>query len=284
LIFLTGVTGRVGRDLAKVLSFRGVKMKGLIRDGDQAEKLKLIGPKPVVGDLKNKESLEPHFGLIEKAFLISSPASETEKLEGNFIDVAQKAGVKKIVKLSVMNAGVDAPTEIQRVHGRVEEKLKESGMSWVILRPGYFMQNFIELAPCIKENSFFSLPFGTAEINMVDIRDINLVAATALLYPGHENVIYEIRGGAAFSMEGAASIISRILRKEIIFKDISVDEFKNILLGKGLCEVNAGNLAEFYEYLKRGEDQIQSSVIKQYAAKEPTSFTEFLDDVKDLFI
>src|SRR5207244_12116211 len=87
---------------------------------------------------------------VDGVYLVCSPIQELVQLEGNAIDACKKAGVKKIVLNSALGAG-DYDKSFPGWHRKVEDKLKASGIEFVILRPNGFMQNTITyLAPSIK--------------------------------------------------------------------------------------------------------------------------------------
>src|SRR6516164_5166248 len=59
----------------------------------------------------------------------------------------------------------------------VEEAIREGGVPYTILRPGYFMQNDRHLKPLLTGHP---VPVGNQRIAVVDVRDIAEAAAISL--------------------------------------------------------------------------------------------------------
>ena len=73
-------------------------------------------------------------------------------LASNAVSEAKKAGIRHIVKQSVMGADLEADVGTMRLHRQAEEIIEQSGIPFTFLRPNEFMQNFINFhSPSIKE-------------------------------------------------------------------------------------------------------------------------------------
>src|SRR5262249_26568035 len=69
-------------------------------------------------------------------------------------------------------AKADSESLVGRGHAAIEERLKASGIKWVILRPGPFMQNVLGQAASIKTDSRMVLPFAKdLPVALIDVRD-----------------------------------------------------------------------------------------------------------------
>jgi nucleoside-diphosphate-sugar epimerase len=55
---------------------------------------------------------------------------------------------------------------------KFEEALKESGLSWVIVRAGGFMRDFAEMAKMAKSGPMYIIGDGTVVSTPVDVRDL----------------------------------------------------------------------------------------------------------------
>jgi uncharacterized protein YbjT (DUF2867 family) len=104
--------------------------------------------------------------------------------ETNAIDAAAAAGVERIVKLSTIAAAPGAPVAFWDWHGRVEEHLRASRVSAVILRSSFYMSNLLAEAQQIAAEGYICAPVGGARIAMIDPRDVGAAAAGVLTSPG----------------------------------------------------------------------------------------------------
>src|SRR6266850_4841710 len=105
MILVFGSTGTTGRGVARHLIATGNKPRLLVRNPEKAKEYE--GKAEIVqGDLERPESLAAAMKGVERMFLVSAGLNGTD-LEIKAIDAAKKAGVKHVVKLSVI--GADSP-------------------------------------------------------------------------------------------------------------------------------------------------------------------------------
>src|SRR5882762_9236357 len=142
-VLVTGATGTIGRDVARRLSEKGASVRAGVRD--QAKARKQLGADIALApfDFENKKTFSGALEGVEKVFLLPPLLSNQLEVANAFIDAAKRAGVRHIVKLSVI--GVDDETRPTAVkwHGANEQHIRESGLMFTFLRPNSFMQNFI---------------------------------------------------------------------------------------------------------------------------------------------
>ncbi len=93
-------------------------------------------------------------------------------------------GVKQIVNLSAVGAGIDVPHRFGLWHGRTEKLLQESGLDCTILRPNFLYAKLDRMAGMVKSGALY-VPAGEGKAPFVDVRDIAAVAASCLTEPGH---------------------------------------------------------------------------------------------------
>jgi uncharacterized protein YbjT (DUF2867 family) len=110
----------------------------------------------------------------------------------------KKAGLKHVTYLSVYQADrfLDVP-HFAAKHA-VEEAIREGGVPYTILRPGYFMQNDRRLKPLLTGIGVYPVPLGNQGIAVVDVRDIAEAAAISLTEEGHAGKTYDYAGHGDF--------------------------------------------------------------------------------------
>ena len=220
-ILITGATGNVGTCLVKKLAALNVPFRALVRaDSDYSFLKSLPQADIVVGDLANERSVTEALQGIEKVFLLTNSSEQAGHLQLNLVNLACKANVKHIVKLSQFAADLHSPVRFLRYHANVENRIKELGMTYTFLRPNLYMQGLIAFKDYIKQEGKFYAALGDAKISAVDIRDIADVAVAALTEAGHDNKIYNITGPEAISHYQIAEILSKSLDKTVSFMDV----------------------------------------------------------------
>jgi uncharacterized protein YbjT (DUF2867 family) len=73
-----------------------------------------------------------------------------------------QAGVKYLVRVSASRAvaSPNSETLVGRAHRAVDERLRNSKLDWVILRPGLFMQNVLGQAEAIRNDNKIVMPYA----------------------------------------------------------------------------------------------------------------------------
>src|SRR5207302_1171854 len=189
MILVTGATGTTGGEVARRLIATGRQPRLLVRDPSKAREFQQTA-ETVQGDLGRPESLGPAMKGIERLYLVSAGSSGPD-LEANAIEAAKQAGVRHVVKLSVI--GADNPVLIlSQWHAKSEQRLRESGLKWTMLRPGNFMSNALGWAGTIKSQGAFYQSTGSGRWAAVDPADIGAVAVKTLTTPGHEGQAYRL--------------------------------------------------------------------------------------------
>ena len=116
---------------------------------------------------------------------------------------------------------------VGRGHAAIEERLKASGIKWVILCPGPFMQNVLDQAASIKTDSRMVLPFAKdLPVALIDVRDTGAVGARILIDPApYAGKTYEFTG--KLTTYGAfAEVFSQVLGRPIAYVGITPEQAK----------------------------------------------------------
>jgi uncharacterized protein YbjT (DUF2867 family) len=127
-----------------------------------------------------------------------TPSTErAQDQQERFVDLAAKAGVQHLVKLSQLAADEGSPVRFLRYHAAVERRIRERGIGFTFLRPSLYFQGLLALSGLIREQGLLPAPIGDGRVSAVDVRDIAAVAAVVLTEPGHTGATYTITGPAA---------------------------------------------------------------------------------------
>ena len=181
-VLVTGATGNTGSVLVPALVEAGVDVRAFVRDEAKAQPLKDAGAEIVVGDLEDPETIRPALEGVDKVYLLTWNGPPQAEHAHNVIEAAKEVGQPHIVRHSMW--GSDKSRIVQQGN-QVEEELKASGLPWTMLRPTFFMQNFLMSAQTITSEGKMYWPLEDAEIAMIDIRDIVDCAVTVLTEEGH---------------------------------------------------------------------------------------------------
>jgi uncharacterized protein YbjT (DUF2867 family) len=282
-ILITGATGTVGSEVVKQLSDKGEIIRAAARSASDNTFRNLNSVRVVQLDYNNPGRLATALKGVEKLFLLTPPQSTTVDFTSNLVREAKKAGVKYIVKQSVMGADAEpeiTPTPI-RLHRQAEKIIEESKIPFTFLRPNFFMQNFVNLySHSIKTQGAFYVPAGDVRISFVDVRDIAAIAVHALTSNNgkHEGKAYSITGGEALSHGQAAEILSKQLEKKVNYINVSDEDARKGMKDMGMDEWTINSIMELFEFARAGYWLAISPVTEQITGNKPISFSQFADD------
>jgi uncharacterized protein YbjT (DUF2867 family) len=283
-ILVTGATGTIGSYVVDQLLQREVNFRAAYHDSAKASTINLPGVEIVQIDYAKLETISTSLAGVEKLFLLTPGLQETDKIISNFVDEAGKAGVKRIVNLSVMGAGSGLRTIGGRPHREAEKVIEASGISYTHLRPNYFMQNFVNFyAQNIRDQNAFFLPLSDAKISFVDIRDVASVAVESLVSEGHDGSVYTITGPDTLSCHEVAQILSGVTGRKITYVSISEEEIHQRLKAIGMPSDVVDYLVYSYKFTREGNFSMVTNIIEQVTGKRPISFKQFAADNKEAF-
>jgi uncharacterized protein YbjT (DUF2867 family) len=224
-ILVTGGTGNVGGAVVKELRKRGAKVRVLARKQPEEGKLP-AGVEVAIGDLLDPGSVEQAMQGVDRLFLLNAVAADELTQALIAYGIARRVGLKHVTYLSVFKVEQfrDVPHFASKL--AVENALREFGVPYTILRPGYYIQNDALLTGALLGPSIYPMPIGTAGICAVDIRDIAEVAAISLTQDRHEGQTYDLVGPSLISGPGNAATWSKLLGKEIKYTGHNFDQWE----------------------------------------------------------
>jgi uncharacterized protein YbjT (DUF2867 family) len=150
-VAIAGGHGKIGMQLGRTLSAHGHRVRGLIRDPEQADDLLACGMEPVLCDLEGDDDVaEAVRGATAVVFAAGAGAGSgperkrTMDLGGalKLIDAAKAGGIRRYLIVSSMGAdnpppeGGDVFGEYLRAKAGADRTLLDSGLDYTVVRPG----------------------------------------------------------------------------------------------------------------------------------------------------
>ena len=142
MICVTGASGTLSSEVIRRLEKQHIPFRGAYFSERAAEIARARGIDAVTIDYDHPATLRAAFAGCDALFLLGPNALNQTELELNAVDAARAAGVRHMVKQSVMGAAEEAYS-LAKIHRPVEKAIERSGLAWTFLRPNSFMQNAV---------------------------------------------------------------------------------------------------------------------------------------------
>lgn len=278
MILVTGATGHVGSELVRLLAEAGVPARALVHSQDKAATIQRLGLETAVGDFEQPDTLDAAMAGCDRLFLLSPPNPRQPEQEQHVIDAARRAGVAHVVKLSVQGADPDAGLLFGRWHGQIERCLAESGPAHTVLRPNYFMQNFLMSAQSVVDQGVLYGMTGDGRVSYIDTRDIAAVAAHVLTTVGHQGAQYTLTGPEALTATEVAERLSAATDREVHYVDVGPDGFRQAMAAAGLPDWLVGALVDGNMLLAAGHGGQVTDEVARVIGRPPRTFARFATD------
>ena len=256
MYLVVGGTGPVGLggEICRLLHSRGRQVRALVRptsDPRRTEHLRTIGVELIEGDLKDRESLKRACQgvqcVISTASMLVSrqPGDTVEFVDGrgqiDLIDVAKACGVESFLYTSI-SGGIDRDFPFRNAKREVERRLKESGLSYTILRPTFYMEVWLSPIGGFDYANASATIYGDGRnrISWLSFYDVAWCLLLCVDSPSAKNATFEVGGPHALTP----------LEVVNFFEDLSGHRFD-------LQFISAGELAE---QQSNGEDSWTRSI------------------------
>lgn len=195
----------------------------------------------------------------------------------NAIDAAKKAGVKHIVYTSLVNLEKSIAL-VAPDHTATEKHIKESGFKYTFLRNNTYAENLMYSLPGALESGTLYGCAGDGKVAYVTRQDCANAAAGALSRAGdYENTIRDITGPDAYSYMELATLVSEIKNRKVVYKDLSEEDYKAVLIKSGFPEMYAPLFASFDLSTKHGDVGTVSGAVEELSGKAPQDLRSFLE-------
>ncbi|EZP33722.1 SDR family oxidoreductase [Pseudomonas sp. RIT288] len=243
-IAVTGATGQLGHLVIEHLKQRvaASSILALARKPEQAEGLSVAAR---AFDYSRAEMLDAALSGVETLLLISSSEiGQRAAQHSNVIAAAKRAGVQRIVYTSVLHAD-SSVLQLADEHRATEAALKASGLSYTLLRNGWYTENHTGFAGVALANGALFGSAGEGRISSATREDLAEAAAVVLTADGHENATYELAGDNSWTLADLAAEISKQTGKNIPYRNLPEADYAAALEGVGLPKGLAAALASY---------------------------------------
>lgn len=247
MIAISAATGQLGRlVIAHLLKHPpATGIVAIVRDPANAADLAAKGVQVRQGDYTDPASLDRALAGVDRLLLISSnEIGHRAEQHRNAIEAAKRQKVKAIVYTSLLRAD-GSSLSLAGEHRETEAMLKASGIPYVLLRNGWYTENYTaSVAPALAHRAFYGSA-GDGRIASAARNDYAEAAAKVLTGDIKSGQIYELAGDTAYTLADLAAEISRQSSQNVPYVNIPEADYRAALLKAGLPEVLATGLASW---------------------------------------
>ena len=272
-IAIAGATGQLGRVTVQKLKEKTAaeNLVALVRTPEKATDL---GIEARAFDYTKPGNLVEALKGVDKLFLISgNEIGQREIQHKNVINAAKEAGVKSVIYTSLLHAAT-SEMALAAEHAATEKALIDSGISYTILRNGWYTENYAgSIAGAIQAGGFIGSA-GDGKISSATREDFAEAAAVVLTTEGHENKIYELGGDEAYTLSDLAAEISKQTGKNIPYNNLPEADFAGVLVSVGLPEGFAKILADSDAKASKGALYTEDKTLSKLIGRKTTPLAE----------
>jgi NAD(P)H dehydrogenase (quinone) len=246
MIVVTGASGQLGRlviqELLKKLPAN--EIIAAVRTPEKVADLAALGVQVRLADYAQPATLDAAFkGAGQLLLISSSEVGQRLPQHRNAIDAAKRAGVGLVAYTSVLRADT-SPLGLAAEHKATEALLKASGLPHVVLRNGWYTENYLASIPAALQHGAYIGSAGAGRIASAARTDYAAAAAAVLTSAGQAGKVYELAGDEAYTLTELAAEITRQSGTTVAYQNLPEADFKEALLGAGLPEHVAGLLSD----------------------------------------
>jgi uncharacterized protein YbjT (DUF2867 family) len=278
-IIVVGASGYIGKSTLAALVSRhakGVSTTAGVRD---PSKFEMEGVTSVKADMGDKVALTKTLKGYDRAFLVIPGHENRIELGTNALEAAKEAGVKHVLLLSVLTSETDS------IFGRhfkpLEDKVKELGIDFTIVRLPLFVDNNYAHADSIKSQGTFYVPHGADKMHTpATVADIGKASADILATPGkHIGKVYKLVT-PAYSMNDLAAAFTKTLGKEVTMTQVPYGAAKEAFMGMGFPEWQVDGIMELYKFIDADSEwtnEKETGDIEKITGEKATTMEEWVE-------
>lgn len=278
MIAITGASGQLGQlvieDLLKTVAAE--QLVAIVRNPTKVSQFSERGVQVRAASYEDKTALVQALDGVEKLLLISSSEVGQRAVQHrNVIEAAKEAGVKLIAYTSLLHAD-SSPLALSDEHVATEKMLQQSGIPFVLLRNGWYTENYLASIPPALQHGVFIGSAGDGKIASATRADYAAAAAKVITLENQAGKVYELAGDNGWTLAELTAKLTKQSGTTVAYQNLPEADFKAALLGAGLPEGLAELLANSDIGASKGGLFDDSRQLSQLIGRPTTSLEESL--------
>jgi uncharacterized protein YbjT (DUF2867 family) len=282
-IAIASASGKVGRRAAERVIQAGAETILLTRQPekladliDRGATVKSIGSDDTQGLIEVTQNVDALFWLTPPKFDASSLRDWYIQTATTGARAVSENSIKRVVNISSLGAGAGADLGTVTFLGAVESIFNQTCSNVLHLRPGYFMENFLEQVKFIQQDKAVYFPYASDhDLPWISTDDIGDEAAKYLLddrWSGQWTC--NLMGPENLTLPETTAILSRVLNRSIEYVRVTVESIQQQLASIGASPNVQRELGDLFRAL--GNPNGIYATVRTPEAVTPTTFEQFV--------
>jgi NAD(P)H dehydrogenase (quinone) len=239
---ITGITGKVGGELARSLLAAGQPVRAVVRDASKGREWAALGCEVALAEMEDAKALAAAFTGATAVFILPPSEFDPEPgypearaVIGSVVAALEAAKPGKVLCLSTI--GADAVHDnLLTQRTLMETALRELPLPLTLLRPGWFIDNAAwDVGPARDTGLIqsFLLPTDKA-IPMVATKDVGTAAAELIQQDWSGTRIVELEGPSRVSPDDLAEAFASALGKPVRAVPVPRETWEALFRSQGM--------------------------------------------------
>ncbi|MGW0245885.1 SDR family oxidoreductase [Nocardia goodfellowii] len=274
-VAVTGASGQLGRLVVEALLRIGsTPVVAIARDPHKVADLAELGAEIRQASYDDPAALDRALAGVDRVLLISgNEFGKRVDQHTNVIRAAERAGVELLAYTSIPK-GAENPLILAREHIGTEAVLAESTVPHVILRNGWYWENYLGGLAHAVETGVLNGAAGNGRVAAAARADYAEAAAKVLTTAGHAGRVYELGGDQRLTYAELAQEISAAAGKPVRYENLPESGYAAALTGAGLPAAYAETLADADAGIGHGVLDVDSGDLQKLLGRPSTPAVE----------
>ncbi|MCP2277469.1 SDR family oxidoreductase [Nocardia amikacinitolerans] len=273
-VAVAGASGQLGRLVVEELLRAGVSPVAIVRDPGKVADLADRGVDVREADYGDAAALDRALAGVDRLLLISgNEFGQRIAQHTNVIRAAERAGVGLLAYTSIPRA-TENPLILAQEHRGTEAVLTESAVPYVLLRNGWYWENYLGGLAHAVESGVLHGAAGEGRVAGAARADYAAAAARVLTTDGHEGRVYELGGDERLTYDELAQSISEAAGKPVRYQNLAEADYAAALEQAGLPTAYAKALADADTGIAAGYLDVDSGDLQKLLGRPSTPAVE----------
>lgn len=278
---IVGATGVLGSEICRLLAETGKPFRVMVRnlfDNSKTHKLRTMGAQLVQGDLTNRKTLGPALKGIQSVIVTASAVPSSYVRDENDIDAVDKNGMMDLIEEAVQakvqrfiytsfSGNIDGQFPLRNAKRTVEQHLRNSGLTFTILRPGFFMESWLSSGTGfdVFNGKVQIYGTGTQPVSYISYYDVAQFAVASVNNPLAVNSILELGGPEKLTQLDVVRIFEDIHGRQFNLDNLTEEQIRTMM--NSTTDPMERSMAGLMLYLAKGDPIDMKSTLKGFRIK-----------------